>query len=85
MDRNPAVQHLLCSFPPSIPRSHSTPPPYTGNIIDRKSAVQHLLNDPRDPFNRQPMSEADLEPQPELRQRIQDWVAQQRAASRMQQ
>ncbi|GAB4822698.1 hypothetical protein N2152v2_009744 [Parachlorella kessleri] len=56
----------------------------SGNIVDRRTIVQQLLNDPRDPFNRQPMSEVDLVPQPELAQRIRDWVAQQRAASQMQ-
>ncbi len=55
------------------------PPLPAGSIVDRKTIVQQLLNDPRDPFNRQPMSEDDLVPQPELSQRIQDWVAQQRA------
>lgn len=56
----------------------------SGQVVDRKTIVQQLMNDPRDPFNRQPMTEDDLVPQTELQQQIQQWLAEQRA-NRMQQ
>ncbi|CAM9672332.1 unnamed protein product, partial [Laminaria digitata] len=51
--------------------------PTSGTIMDRQGStiVQHLLNDTNDPFNRQPLTEAMVKPQPELRQRIEDFVA----------
>lgn len=43
--------------------------------LNRSTIVQHLLNDTNDPFNRQPLTEAMVQPQPELRQRIEAFVA----------
>ena len=44
--------------------------------MDRSSIEQHLLNQPLDPFNRQPLTSEMLEPQPELKARIQAWLEQ---------
>ncbi|CAM9621268.1 unnamed protein product [Scytosiphon promiscuus] len=49
--------------------------PTSGTILDRSTIVQHLLNDSMDPFNRQPLTEDMVQPQPELRQRIEDFLA----------
>lgn len=43
--------------------------------LNRSTIVQHLLNDTNDPFNRQPLTEAMVQPQPELRKRIEEFVA----------
>ena len=32
------------------------------NVLDRSTISRHLLSDPTDPFNRQPLSEEDLVP-----------------------
>ncbi|CAL4168682.1 unnamed protein product, partial [Meganyctiphanes norvegica] len=34
----------------------------SGIIIDRSTIIRHLLNDPTDPFNRQPLTEDELIP-----------------------
>ncbi|CAN0080528.1 unnamed protein product [Ascophyllum nodosum] len=48
--------------------------PTSGTVVDRPTIVQHLLNDSTDPFNRQPLTEDMLEPQSDLRERIDDFV-----------
>lgn len=45
------------------------------SIPSRSTIVQHLLNDSMDPFNRQPLTEDMVQPQTELRQRIEDFLA----------
>lgn len=45
----------------------------SGNIMDRAVILRHLLNSSTDPFNRQPLTEDMLTPDPELRQRIAAW------------
>ncbi|GBG33867.1 Ubiquitin conjugation factor E4 A [Hondaea fermentalgiana] len=47
--------------------------PTSNAIVDRSVIEQHLLNDPKDPFNRMPLSQDMLEPQPELKARIEAW------------
>ena len=47
--------------------------PTSGNILDRSTIEQCLLNDPIDPFNRQPLSADMLEPLLELKQEISEW------------
>lgn len=42
--------------------------------------MQHLLNDSSDPFNRQPLTEDMIQPQVELRQRIEEFIARRGAA-----
>ena len=34
----------------------------SGIVMDRSIIMRHLLNDPTDPFNRQPLTEDDLVP-----------------------
>ena len=48
--------------------------------MDRTIIEQHLLNQPTDPFNRQPLSVEQLVPLPELKARIEAWVAETKAA-----
>lgn len=36
--------------------------PPSGNIMDRAIILRHLLNSQTDPFNRQPLTEDQLEP-----------------------
>lgn len=47
--------------------------------MDRASIEQHLLNQTTDPFNRQPLAVADLVPLPELKEKIEAWVAEAKA------
>lgn len=49
--------------------------PTSGHILDRSVIMQHLLNDKHDPFSRQPLTEEMLEPQPELKAKIEAWKA----------
>jgi hypothetical protein len=54
--------------------------PSSGQIIDRGTIIQHLLSDQIDPFNRAPLTEDMLIPVPELKERIDAWVAERKAA-----
>lgn len=47
----------------------------SGQILDRSTILQHLLTDNRDPFSREEMTEEDLVDLPELKERIQEWMA----------
>lgn len=47
-------------------------------VVDRATIVSHLLNDPTDPFNRKPLGMEQVKEMPELRARIQAFLAQQR-------
>lgn len=44
--------------------------PTSGTVMERLTIKKHLLNDKTDPFNRAPLSEDDLVPQPELKEKI---------------
>lgn len=46
----------------------------SGQIVDRATIVAHLLNDPTDPFNRQPLTMDALTPLPDLKARIQHYL-----------
>jgi ubiquitin conjugation factor E4 B len=50
--------------------------PSSRKIVDRSTIVRHLLSDPHDPFNRQPLKGEDVIPQPALKQQIMDWLQQ---------
>ncbi len=52
----------------------------SGNFVDRSTITQHLLNDPIDPFNREPMTIDDIKPAVELKAKIDAWLDEQRAA-----
>jgi len=56
--------------------------PTSGYAMERAAIEQHLLNQPTDPFNRQPLSLTDLEPLPELKAKIETWVEEQRLSKR---
>lgn len=45
----------------------------SGQVIDRSTITQHLLNDPTDPFSRQPLTVDQLVPASDLKQRIDSW------------
>ncbi|KAG5681557.1 hypothetical protein PVAND_010977 [Polypedilum vanderplanki] len=45
----------------------------SGLIMERSIIVRHLLNSQTDPFNRQPLTEEELKPVPELKARIENW------------
>ncbi|KAL4221583.1 Ubiquitin conjugation factor E4 B [Mactra antiquata] len=46
----------------------------SGNIVDRPIIVRHLLNSQTDPFNRQPLSEEELIPRDDIKQKIMAWI-----------
>ncbi|KAJ2747151.1 Ubiquitin conjugation factor E4 [Coemansia sp. BCRC 34301] len=50
--------------------------PTSGNIMDLSAIKGQLLSDPRDPFNRAPLTIDMLEPMPELKEEIRKWRAQ---------
>lgn len=52
----------------------------SGHYVDRTTISQHLLNDPIDPFNRFPMTIDDVKPATELKQRMDEWLANKRDA-----
>ncbi|KAA0163802.1 hypothetical protein FNF31_02656 [Cafeteria roenbergensis] len=48
--------------------------PTSGHVLERTNALQCLLNKQEDPFNRQPLTEADLQPLPGLGELAAKWV-----------
>jgi ubiquitin conjugation factor E4 B len=49
----------------------------SGHFVDRATITQHLLNDPMDPFSREPLTMEQVEPAVELQQRMQAWLLEQ--------
>ena len=47
--------------------------PSSNVVVDRSVIAKHLLSDPIDPFNRQPLQMSDVVPQIELRDEIIAW------------
>lgn len=45
----------------------------SGNAVDLNQLKKHLLNDPTDPYTRNPMKLEDVEPMPELQEKIADF------------
>ena len=65
---------VTCSFmkdPVTLP---------SGNVVDRYTAERSLLNDGIDPFSRQAMTKDDIKPATDLKQRIDQWLEEKRAA-----
>jgi ubiquitin conjugation factor E4 B len=65
---------LMCTFmkdPVFLPTS--------GNIIDRSTITQHLLNDPHDPFNRKELTMDMIVPATELKEKMSKWLDSKRA------
>jgi ubiquitin conjugation factor E4 B len=56
--------------------------PSSGYVMDRSSIEQHLLNSATDLFSRKPLTVEQLEPMPELKAKIEQWVEEQRAIKR---
>jgi len=54
----------------------------SGVIMDRPIILRHLLNSQTDPFNRQPLTESQLESAVELKRRIHEWTSSMRQKSR---
>ena len=54
----------------------------SGNVVDDSTIRQHLLNELSDPFSRQPLEPENLEPLPDLKKRIEEWLAVKRAERR---
>jgi len=48
--------------------------PTSNNIMDRSVILRHLLNSATDPFNRQELKESMLQPVPDLRKKIDEWM-----------
>merc|ERR1712154_22287 len=43
-------------------------------VMDRKIIERHLMNNPNNPFNREPLTKNDLIPDTELKNEIDEWV-----------
>ena len=54
--------------------------PTSGTIIDRATITQHLLNDPHDPFNRKELTVDMIKPATELKEKMDKWLEEKRAA-----
>jgi ubiquitin conjugation factor E4 B len=52
----------------------------SGHYVDRSTITQHLLNDPTDPFNREPLTTEDIRPATELKARMDQWLQERRDA-----
>jgi ubiquitin conjugation factor E4 B len=49
----------------------------SGHYVDRSTITQHLLNDPTDPFNREPLTMDQVQPAEELKERMRQWLEEQ--------
>lgn len=47
----------------------------SGNVVDRQTITRHLLSQSNDPFNRHPLTIAELVPDTELKEKIDAFVA----------
>ena len=54
--------------------------PSSRQVVDRSTVRSHLLSDPTDPFNRVPLKIEEVLPNDELRERIEAWIAERKAA-----
>ena len=66
---DPILFNLMVD-PVRLPASHM--------IVDRSTIQAHLLNDPHDPFNRQPLSIEEVEPMTELKNEIENFIKSQK-------
>ena len=67
------IMGILMTDPVVLPSKH---------VVDRSTIMQHLLSDPKDPYTRQPMVIEDVVPDVELKERIEGWKTERRAAAR---
>eukprot|EP01138_Halocafeteria_seosinensis_P010389 gb/GECG01010607.1/.p1 GENE.gb/GECG01010607.1/~~gb/GECG01010607.1/.p1 ORF type:complete len:792 (+),score=131.61 gb/GECG01010607.1/:1-2376(+) len=56
--------------------------PTSDTVMDKQYIVRHLLDNPQDPFNREHLTSNMLQPQTELKQKIQDFLKEKRAEAR---
>ncbi|XP_048840007.1 ubiquitin conjugation factor E4 A [Brienomyrus brachyistius] len=61
------IMSTLMLDPVLLPSSHIT--------VDRSTIARHLLSDQTDPFNRSPLTMDQIRPNEELKQQIQQWLA----------
>jgi len=54
--------------------------PSSQMVVDRLTIIKHLLSDDTDPFNRSKLTKEMLEPQPDLKQKIEEFFAEKRKA-----
>jgi ubiquitin conjugation factor E4 B len=66
---DPILFNLMVD-PVRLPASHM--------IVDRATIQAHLLNDPHDPFNRQPLTIEEVEPMAELKNEIEKFIKSQK-------
>jgi len=52
--------------------------PSSQMVVDRLTIIKHLLSDDTDPFNRSKLTKEMLEPQPDLKQKIEEFFAKKR-------
>jgi ubiquitin conjugation factor E4 B len=52
----------------------------SGHFVDRSTITQHLLNDPIDPFNREPLTIDQVKPAIELKEKMDRWLEEKRAS-----
>lgn len=57
----------LMKDPVELPVSHT--------VVDRSTIAAHLLSQPEDPFNRAPLTLKDVIPRPDIKRRIEEWLA----------
>lgn len=55
--------------------------PTSGQTLDRATITRHLLSDPKDPFNREPLTVDMLLPNVSLKERIDEWLYKQKSKS----
>ncbi|KAL8579420.1 hypothetical protein ACOMHN_026785 [Nucella lapillus] len=55
--------------------------PTSNTIMDRSIIARHILSDQSDPFNRQPLTMDMVEPATEMKEKIQSWIRERKAAS----
>merc|ERR1712127_459589 len=64
------IMSVLMLDPVRLPSSKQT--------VDRSTIARHLLSDQSDPFNRAPLTMDQVEPDTELKAKVEEWVASRR-------
>jgi len=75
-----APEEFLCPIM-SILMTDPVRLPSSKQIVDRSTIARHLLSDQSDPFNRAPLTMDQVEPETDLRQRVDKWMASRRNCS----
>jgi ubiquitin conjugation factor E4 B len=66
------IMGILMRDPVTLPSSRQ--------VVDRSTVRSHLLSDPTDPFNRVPLKIEEVLPNDELKERIEAWIGERKAA-----